>query len=219
MSTKTQVEWRRAKVLEMISKGNSQTEIAGILQVDLSIISRDVSYLRQQAKHNIKKYIDERLPEEYEKCLVGLTSILREAWNTATNTEDKREKIHSRDVSYLRQQAKHNIKKYIDEPLPEEYEKCLVGLTSILKEAWNTATNTEDKREKIQALSLAKECYGMKLELLTNATVVDDAIRFVSEKQRQHSSKETRLKINDDANCNIEEAIQTMSNTTTNHTF
>jgi ribosomal protein L7Ae-like RNA K-turn-binding protein len=36
------------------------------------------------------------------------------------------------------------------------------------------------KREKIQALSLAKDCYSMKLELLTNATVVDDAIRFVS---------------------------------------
>ncbi len=121
----------------MISKGNSQTEIAGILQVDLSIISRDVSYLRQQAKQNIKKYIDERLPEEYEKCLVGLTSIL--------------------------------------------------------KEAWNTATNTEDKREKIQALSLAKECYGMKLDLLTNATVIDDAIRFVSDKQ-QDFSREIRLK-------------------------
>jgi hypothetical protein len=32
---------------------------------------------------------------------------------------------------------------------------------------------------------LAKECYSLKLELLTNATVVDDAIRFVS-----HASKE-----------------------------
>jgi hypothetical protein len=31
-------------------------------------------------------------------------------------------------------------------------------------------------------LSLAKECYSMKLDLLTNATVVDDAIRFVEEK-------------------------------------
>ena len=129
MSTKTQVEWRRAKVLEMISKGNSLTDIAGILQVDLAIVSRDVSYLRHQAKQNIKKYIDE--------------------W------------------------------------LPEEYERCLVGLTSILKEAWNAATNTEDKREKIQALSLAKECYGMKLDLLTNATVVDDAIRFVSFKSSE----------------------------------
>jgi hypothetical protein len=31
----------------------------------------------------------------------------------------------------------------------------LVGLTAITKEAWNTAANTEDKRGKIQALSLA----------------------------------------------------------------
>ena len=118
-----QVEWRRAKVLELLSKGDSQSEIAKLLQVDLSIISRDVYFLRQQAKVNIKKYIDELLPEEYEKCLVGLTAILREAWATSQHAQDK--------------------------------------------------------REKIQALSLAKECYSMKLELLTNATVVDDAIRFV----------------------------------------
>jgi hypothetical protein len=78
MSTKMQVEWHRTKVLELLSKGTSQSEIAKVLQVDLSIISRDVYYLRQQAKSNIKKYIDERLPEEYEKCLVGLTAILRE---------------------------------------------------------------------------------------------------------------------------------------------
>jgi hypothetical protein len=38
-----------------------------------------LDYLKQQSKENIRKYIDERLPEEYEKCLVGLTAILREA--------------------------------------------------------------------------------------------------------------------------------------------
>ncbi len=80
----------------------------------------------------------------------------------------------------MRNEAKANIRWYIDERLPEEYEKCLVGLNAITREAWNTANNTEDMREKIQALSLAKECYSMKLELLTNTTVVDDAIRFVS---------------------------------------
>ena len=68
-----QVEWR---VLELLSKDDSQSEIARILQVDLSIISRDVYFLRQHAKDNIKRYIDERLPEEYEKCLVGLTAII-----------------------------------------------------------------------------------------------------------------------------------------------
>jgi hypothetical protein len=119
-----QVQWRRDKVQELCSKGYSQREISQALQVGLATVNRDISYLRDQAKTNIKKYIDERLPEEYEKCLVRLNAIT--------------------------------------------------------KEAWNTAANTEDKREKIQALSLAKECYSMKLDLLTNATVVDDAIRFVS---------------------------------------
>ncbi|MFL6356245.1 MAG: hypothetical protein ACJ71C_06770, partial [Nitrososphaeraceae archaeon] len=65
----------------------------------------------------------------------------------------------------------------------------MVGLNAITKEAWNTAENTEDKREKIQALSLAKECYSMKLELLTNATVVDDAIRFVSFSESKEKQK------------------------------
>jgi predicted transcriptional regulator len=126
MSTKMQqVEWRRRQVFELSSKSQSQTEIARMLQISESTISRDLDHLRQQSKHNIRRYIDERLPEEYEKCLVGLNAIT--------------------------------------------------------KEAWNTANQTEDKREKIQALSLAKECYSMKLDLLTNATVVDDAIRFVAQ--------------------------------------
>jgi predicted transcriptional regulator len=120
------VEWRRNKVQELASQGYNQSEISRILQISQPTINRDITFLRQQAKENIKKYIDERLPEEYEKCLVGLNAITREAWNTSQHTEDI--------------------------------------------------------REKIQALSLAKECYFMKLDLLTNATVVDDAIRFVEGK-------------------------------------
>ena len=110
----------------------------------------------------------------------------------------------SRDLDFLRQQSKHNIKRYIDERLPEEYEKCLVGLNSITKEAWNTAHDTEDKREKIQALSLAKECYSMKLDLLTNATVVDDAIRFVFQKFRE----KLRLSANEDSEHDKEESSE-----------
>jgi hypothetical protein len=96
------------------------------------------------------------------------------------------------------QQSKTNIRKYIDYLLPEEYEKCLVGLNAITKEAWNTAQSTEDKREKIQALSLAKDCYSMKLELLTNATVVDDAIRFISQNSKgDESIQDNNRKVNE----------------------
>ena len=65
MSTKMQqqIEWRRDKIMELLSKGKSnQSEIARVLHVDKSIVCRDIAYLRQQAKEDIKKYIDERLP-------------------------------------------------------------------------------------------------------------------------------------------------------------
>jgi hypothetical protein len=58
-------------------------------------------------------------------------------------------------------------------------------------------------REKIQVLSLAKECYSMKLDLLTNATVVDDAIRFVtsesqkSKQQMRSSSNSSNEELNE----------------------
>jgi hypothetical protein len=64
-------------------------------------------------------------------------------------------------------------------------------LTAILREAWNTSQQAEYRREKIQALSLAKECYSMKMDLLTNATVVDDAIRFVSQKSKYKEKMES----------------------------
>jgi hypothetical protein len=139
---KDRIDWRRSKVQELSSQGHSQREIAQMLQVSNGTVNKDLFILRQQAKDNIKKYIDERLPEEYEKCLVGLNAIT--------------------------------------------------------KEAWNTAHDTEDKREKIQALSLAKECYSMKLDLLTNATVVDDAIRFVSSKTEVKRKSSTAGNSNED---------------------
>jgi hypothetical protein len=51
-----------------------------------------------------------------------------------------------------------------------------------------------DNREKIQVLSLTMECYSMKLDLLTNATVVDDAIRFVSSKDKLKRSSSSNTK-------------------------
>jgi hypothetical protein len=61
----------------------------------ISTVNEDISYLRNQAKDNLKKYIDERLAQEYEICLVGLNAIMKEVLNTAQNKEYKREKIQA----------------------------------------------------------------------------------------------------------------------------
>ena len=69
----------------------------------------------------------------------------------------------------------------INERLPDEYEKVMVGINSILREAWNTSRQQYiDNKEKLQALTLAKECYSMKLDLLTNTTVVDDYLMLLT---------------------------------------
>jgi DNA-binding CsgD family transcriptional regulator len=156
------VSIRRDRVLELTSQGYSQRQISTILQISHGTVGNDQSFLRQKAKENIKSYVDERLPEEYEKCLVGITSILREAWTTSNRTEDN--------------------------------------------------------KEKIQALSLAKECYSMKLDLLTNATVVNDAMRFVS----QHNNiikNEKVAKIDNDSELLHNAAASADAVTTTNKVF
>jgi Trp operon repressor len=79
VKTRRRSNGERDKVQELCSKGYSQREISQTLQVGLATVNRDISYLRNQAKASIKRYIDERLPEEYEKCLVGLTAIIKEA--------------------------------------------------------------------------------------------------------------------------------------------
>jgi hypothetical protein len=129
MSRKIQkrIEWRRSKVQEWVSKGYNQIEIAERLLVDVSTICRDCAYLNKQAKENMKQYLDEKLPREIEKCLIGFNLIL--------------------------------------------------------KEAWTIAENAKDERVKIQGLLLAKDCYPMILEMLTNVNVVNNAIKFISAKK------------------------------------
>jgi predicted transcriptional regulator len=81
------LEWHRNKVLELASKGNSHLDISKILRISQPTVNRDLSYLRRQAKKKIKEYINQKLPDEYEKCLVGLTSVLKKARNTASNAK------------------------------------------------------------------------------------------------------------------------------------
>jgi transposase len=63
---KEKIEWRRDKVHQLLVMGYNHYEIANMLQIGRSTISRDAEYLSQQSKENVIKYLDQRLPEEYE---------------------------------------------------------------------------------------------------------------------------------------------------------
>lgn len=83
--------WRKSKVLELNSEGYSQPEIASILQVSLGTVNRDLSILRKQAKDNLQNHIQEKLPQEYQRCLTGLNQVLKTCWSIVNkpNTDDK----------------------------------------------------------------------------------------------------------------------------------
>ena len=94
MSTQVErqsLEWRRSKVVELNSQGYSQPETAKILQVSLGTVNRDLSIVRQQARKNLEIHIQEKLPEEYQRCLTGLNQVLKTCWYIVnkSGTDDK----------------------------------------------------------------------------------------------------------------------------------
>ena len=126
--TKERIEWRRNKVQELSVKGFSQLDIADMLKISEPTISRDISFLKEQARETIKNHIQDRLPYEYNKCLQGLEEIIKESWIISAKADK-------------------------------------IG----------------DNREKLSSLSLIKDSYSTKMDLLTNASLLQDSIKFVEQ--------------------------------------
>jgi hypothetical protein len=75
---------------------------------------------------------------------------------------------------------------YFDHKLPFEYDKSLLALNSLQKKASEISKNSEtEDKTKVQALSIAKKCIINKLDLLINATVVEDAMQFVQQSKKK----------------------------------
>jgi hypothetical protein len=124
-------EWRKNKALELSAMGLNYTEISEVLKQDPSTISKLFKRLRKEAKEAVKEYLDEKLPLEYQKCIVAIEAVSKQAWAISNRQ----------------------------------------GI---------------DPKTELLALSLAKDCVKEKMDLLTNAEVINGAVRFVS-------SAETRL--------------------------
>jgi hypothetical protein len=84
------LEWRRNKVQQLLVQGYSQWDIADELHIDQSTVSRDIQCLRQQAQENLKSHIQDKLPEEYQRCLTGMNQVLKLSWQIANNNNNGR---------------------------------------------------------------------------------------------------------------------------------
>jgi ribonuclease HI len=84
----------------------------------------------------------------------------------------------------------------------------MVALNSIQRKAWEISEKSKEERTQVQALSLAKECVINKMELLTDAAVVNDAITFVVEGKEKLKSKQEDSKESEEPDYNKREEKQ-----------
>jgi hypothetical protein len=67
--------------MELSSKGNTQMEIAEIMQISQAQVHYDMQHCKEQAKEVMRRYLDQFLPEEFFKCLISVENALKAAWN------------------------------------------------------------------------------------------------------------------------------------------
>ena len=95
MSQNNKQDWRRSKVRELLVKGYNHYEIANTLQIPRPTITKDIQYLRQQDRENLQSHIQERLPQEYENCMIGINRIPKLTWEIAEKPTDDKIKLQA----------------------------------------------------------------------------------------------------------------------------
>jgi len=64
-------ENRLSKVISLFSKGLNQEEIALELHIDQSTVSRDLHFIKQEARRQVEKYLREDILLEYLRYMAG----------------------------------------------------------------------------------------------------------------------------------------------------
>ena len=83
---------RLSKVISLYSNGLNQEEIAQELHIDQSTVSRDLQYIKHEAKIKIEMYLREDILFEYVRYMAGSNEITRHLWEIVqdNNTTTKR---------------------------------------------------------------------------------------------------------------------------------
>jgi IS30 family transposase len=116
------------------------------------------------------------------------TQVLQLAGDGHTEREiasklQKSQPTIARDIMILRKQSQEQIHRYIDERVPFEYSKTLAGLEGIIKSMSDIISSSRDNKEIMNASAIKMQAYDMKMELVSNASLVQEAIDL-SQKHR-----------------------------------
>ena len=90
-----EIEWRRAKILELKSQGLDQREISQILHVSPATITFDLQNLRKEARKTIREYTTEQLPLQLRIFMVANQNAIKQYWDISQKAQDNKEKIQA----------------------------------------------------------------------------------------------------------------------------
>jgi orotate phosphoribosyltransferase-like protein len=73
-----EIEWRRAKILELKSQGLDQRDIAQVLHVSPTTITFDLQYLHKEARKTIREYTTEQLPLQLKTTILATQNAIKQ---------------------------------------------------------------------------------------------------------------------------------------------
>jgi transcriptional regulator len=125
---KINIELRRGKVLELLARGHSQSDIAKKLNVSNALISLDVQFLKEQAQRELRVHIKEVIPFEYARAVSGINDILRRAYKILDRMTDP--KMQLQTMTLLMQCYGNIMSLATDGGIVQEAMKMVKGLES-----------------------------------------------------------------------------------------
>lgn len=106
---------RLSKIISLCSKGLSQHEIAREMGVNESTISRDLQYIKGEARKQIEKYLRKDILFEFVRYIAGSNEITKKLWDIVENKDTTpKEKINA--LSLLMQLNDKRLERLIGGP-------------------------------------------------------------------------------------------------------
>jgi len=140
------------KVIELISKGKNLTQIAEILKVDVSTISRDYQYIGENANSILVNFFVEILPLEVTKCLSRLTSISDEAWKMAEQADKEGDMKTKATAMLLARKAALDVLNVITDNhllIDKAYEVKKEEEKKIKEQEWGSSLASEQESQSL----------------------------------------------------------------------
>ena len=121
-------ENRLSKVISLYSKGLNQEEIGQELHVDQSTVSRDLHFIKHEARKQIERYLREDILFEYMRYMAGSNEITKKLWQIVEN-ESAATKEKTNALSILMQS--YNSRLQTLTAAPESYMNIRKSLSEI----------------------------------------------------------------------------------------